>query len=519
MKKYFAKLMMGLGIVAGGFMIACDDIDPAIDSLNFDRLFAPIGVEASITNNINVNLSWKTVQGAESYIVEIYKDSLLFDAANLVYRGETTDTKFTYTLQSDTRYSAQIKAVSSSTNESKWYNITFLTEVPDIYLASEIGDLGADFATLRWPVEAIATKISLSPASSSSGIAVSRSLTDTEIASGIAKVEGLTPGNRYNAILYSGTQKISKREITTLNDGTIVLDPSDDLLAEIANAKSGATLLLKPGEYLSGGSRVTIDKNLTITSYGENYRPVIHAHFDVGVINSFTLKDVTLEGTKSSGVLDNVIQFSTAGNIGTITMDGCRIDNYNKSFISAVSPAIKVESIVINNSVISNVLTNSADFIDIRGGLIKNLALTNSTFYNCAPARDFIRLDETSSTFPSQTSNVVINNCTLDGVANSTSRSILCVRFTTNVMTVSNSIITNTAGTFARYALSSQPICSKNNYFNASGLLVGGSTIADAKFDISGTQTTLDPGYANAAAGDFTVTNKSVTVGDPRWIK
>lgn len=509
---------MALSLIGGLFLTSCDDVDPLVDSLEFDRLFAPTGLASTITNSTTVNLTWKSVEGVESYAIEIYKDSLEFDATNLVYTTETTSASLSYTLLSDTRYSARVKATSSLSAESKWYNITFLTEVPDIFLTEEMGDISANEVIMRWPVGTDATKITLTP---TSGSAISIQLTDQDIASGIVTVTELAANTRYTAVLYSGTQKISKREVTTLKAGTIVLDPSDDLVAAIAAASSGSALLLKPGEYITDGSKVTIDKNISISGYNENNRPVIHAHFEIGNnVSSFELKYVFLEGTKSSGILDHVIQFVTSGTNGNISISGCKIDNYNKSLIAAASSIqVSVDAISIDNSIISNILTNSADCIDIRAGLIKNLSLTNSTFYNCAPTRDFIRLDDASANFPGQTSKISVDYCTFDRVANAADKSLLSARFTSNTISISNSIVSNSLSTLVRYALSSQPTCSKNNYYNASACLGGATAYPDAKYDISGNHTSYDPSYTNAASGDFTVNNSAVSVGDPRWIK
>ena len=57
-----------------------------------------------------------------------------------------------------------------------------------------------------------------------------------------------------------------------------------------------------------------------------------------------------------------------------------------------------------------------------------------------------------------------------------------------------------------------------NNYFNAATYMAGSAT-SGAKYD-TGTFTILNPGFTNAAAGNFTISQSDLRangVGDPRW--
>jgi len=225
--------------------------------------------------------------------------------------------------------------------------------------------------------------------------------------------------------------------------------------------------------------------------------------------------------TSANELHDYAFQYNTTGMAyGSLSVVGCNIHDYNKSLFSgASSVASTIESISIDNCIVTDVLTNSADFMDIRGGYLASLSVTNSTFDNCAPGRDFVRLDDTSGAFPGKVTSVVIDHCTLYGVSNTDDR-ILYVRFVNNTLTMSNTIIANTSAYFTNQSKSAQPECSKNNYFSAPAFVPGGTTISGAKFDISGTYTLLDPGFANAAAGNFTISNQNLIddgIGDPRW--
>lgn len=79
-------------------------------------------------------------------------------------------------------------------------------------------------------------------------------------------------------------------------------------------------------------------------------------------------------------------------------------------------------------------------------------------------------------------------------------------------------MVTNTQGYHTNQASTNIVKFDKNNYFNAPNFK--GSTQSGAKNDPSGT--TLDPGYTNAAGGNFKVSNEELRfqgIGDPRWLQ
>lgn len=523
MKKFFIKYVIGLIFIAGTLTTSCDDRDSILESIDFDRLFSPIGMKANVFKVTELNLSWDVVKGANKYILEIYSDSLSYEEANLVYTGEVSENKFVKELEADTRYSVRVKASGENIEDSKWNGVAFQTGIPDIFLDELIGDVSLDFITMRWPAGTVATELQFKP---ESGETVKYPLSDTELANGLATVTGLTPGVKYTITLYNVKQRKSQTIKTTFPEGTIVVEAGQDLLSIISSAPEGSTLMIQPGEYLSDGVKVPISKNITISGYNANNRPVLHAHFEISTVTSFTLNNLVLDGIKSAGgMVDHTLQFTTSGNCGNIAVESCIVKDYNKSLVAAASGvAVKIESITINNSIVSNIMTNSADCIDIRAGLVQNLNLTNSTFYNCAssPIRDFIRLDDASGTFPGQVSNVLIDHCTMYNVSNDESKRLLYVRFVNNTLTVKNSIFAASNAIYTNQANSSQPECSKNNYYSCDGLWTENVEKPAIKFDNSGTYTTLNPGFKDAANGDFTISNETIRgngTGDPRWIE
>ena len=145
------------------------------------------------------------------------------------------------------------------------------------------------------------------------------------------------------------------------------------------------------------------------------------------------------------------------------------------------------------------------------------LLLTTSTFNNCAPGRDFFRLDDAgTSTQTGLTCNVLLEKCTIYACSNTDDR-ILYVRFQANKITVRNNLFAETSAYYSNQSRTDpNPTFIKNNYFNAPGFFA-----TNTVYDATTTYTTLDPGFVNAAAGNFTITNQTLKdnqVGDPRWL-
>lgn len=513
--------VIGLFIMITG---ACKEVDPVIEELEFDRVFTPVNVTAIIRNMTTAELNWSVRGDADHYVVEFSEDSLVFGSIVRTVEVAPEQLPFRIALDGQTRYSARVKGVSGDgVADSKWGTVTFKTDAENIFAPLEGADIGATSVTLKWPAGSEVTNFIITPGGAS------RAITAQEIAAGSATITGLTGETNYTVLLMKGTKQrgsVTFKTLIDIGDATAVY-PEDDLNAMIASAAEGDVLVLFPGEYLAYTGKITINKSISVKGFYPHNKPILHVQFvlENGVQN-VEVRDVDMDGTYIDPAtslevqLDHAFQYATTGTAyGSLSINSSNIHDYGKSLVSGASPnvASSVESISVTDCVVTNILTISADFIDFRAGHVANLSLKNSTFANCAPTRDFIRLDNSSTAFPGRTTNVVIDQCTLYKVSTGTSNRLLYVRFVNNSLKVSNTIIAETGGSFSNQALTSQPECSKNNYFNAALYYSGASPI---KVDISGTYTTLDPGFVNAANGNFTVTNQTLidtNIGDPRW--
>jgi hypothetical protein len=498
---------------------ACDDLaEPLVEELNFNRALSPLALEATVRDKITIELNWNVRADVDHYVVEFSADSLLFSdiARTVIVTPEEVPIQEAFF--GDTRYSARVKAIGvEDVTESKWSTITVKTDPENIFtLPLQDGDVEGTSATLKWTAGSEVTHFRITPEN------IERAITSEEKAAGEATITDLVGYTNHTVSLYAGNSKRGTVDFRTLADpdgpNTISVQPTDDLNAVIAAANVGATLVLEPGDYLVYTGTVVVGKSLNIRGHYPYDMPKIHVEFSLtDGVESVEVSDVEMVG---DGTLLNAFVYATSSaTYGSLNVVDSYIHDYTRALFGGTGVTSTIQSISLSNSRVYNVVSTGGDFIDFRVGYLANLTLLNSTFMNCAPARDFIRLDNSSATFPGLVSNVLIDHCTLYGVSNGNNRRYLYVRFTDNVLTVKNTIIAGTAGLYTNQPLSSQPTCANNNYFNAPGFYTP-DYVTNVKVDVSGNYTTLDPGFADPIVGDFTVSNQTLIdgkVGDPRW--
>ena len=367
--------------------------------------------------------------------------------------------------------------------------------------------MGTTQVTLRWPKGEQATSILLTPGDKSYAV------TPENIAEGAITITGLGSETSYTAKLMKDDKVRGTREFKTLVDlgGAIAVNPEDDFAAILAGAKDGDAFALYPGKY-GASTKFVVKANVEIKAVRPANKPILSGYISIEDGASLLLKDVVLDGTNNES--NQAIIFNTADvTYGVLVVDGCEIKNHDKG-LTYLNKSSVVESITINNCIISNIVCNGGDFIDSRAGAIKVITLSKSTVYNSCAGRDFIRYDDKSADYPAISPVVNITECTLVGVSGGSSNRLLYIRFKRNSINFSKNLVVSTNGIFTNQASTGVPTFGGNNYFNAPNLFSSG---AKANFyDDSATKE--DPQFKDAAEGNFTVGNIKVTVGDPRWI-
>lgn len=510
-KHIFKSLL--IVILLAGTVTGCDYDEELIEELPVNREFAPINLTAMVRNQVNVELNWRTESNIESYIVE-FSDDPQFN--NIVKTVEVTAAELPVLIpvESETLYSIRVKAISSrGLDDSSWATTTAQTLTEQIFLPGDPRDIRALEATFRWAPDSEVTEIRLSPGE------IIHTITAEERAAGEVTVTGLTPETDYTAILYNENRIRGVREFTTGIDigAGILVTPEDDLFQMITDASADDILVLEPGDYTEQTGTITLDKSLTIRGLRAFDKPKLSVNFKIaeGAVD-VALIDLDIEGATD---LENFLEISETGSYNSLLISGSHIHDFSNSFIKADKDNTILQNLTVENSIVYNILTTGGDFIDFRKSAVMNVNLNTSTFYNVAPGRDFLRLDEatTSGSGSGLTVNITIDRVTIYASSDAGNRRILYVRYEDNEITVKNTIIAQTEGSYSNQAKTDQnPEFSKNNYFNAPGFFDTSARVHDA----SGTYYTLDPGFADPASGDFTITNQTLidnNVGDPRW--
>lgn len=510
------------GLVLASLATSCEEQDDIMTQVEYDRLFAPIGIEARVINKTDVRLSWKEAVGVTGYNIEIFADDSLTYTGTPVRTMTIGADQNPYTveaLEGETKYSARLQAICDNANKaSKWNGVYFKTDAEQLFRPLAEGDVTATSVTLTWTAGRKATRITLQPGN------IVHQVTSDEIAAGKAVIEGLTPETAYEAVMKNGDKTVGHISFETLLDlgGAVEVKPEFDWLTMIAEAEPGTAFAFHPGNYQASVGddgvvgKVVLDKDVEFKAVRPFDRPVINACFQLKGGAAVSMKQIVLDGTGTDG--SQAFDYKEAVEFKGLILEDCEIMNYGKG-VYYVNVAATIDEITFNNCLIHNVVCDGGDMFDCRSGAIKAINLTNSTIWNSCASRDFIRYDDKSSNFPGISPVIIVDHCTIDGVCGG-SRRLLYVRFKDNSIVYTNNILSNTPTNergFSDQGNTAVPTFKNNNYFNAPNFT--SDVNGKAKFfDTEGTL--LDPGYKDAANGDFTLSHEDLIynqMGDPRW--
>ena len=522
MKKNIINKFIFAGLAALAFT-ACSEPDDEITSNSYSRNFSPVNLEARVVNQTQIRVNWSHSEGATAYNLEVFNDSMQF-AGSPVKTATITASELPYTIkgfEGEEYYSIRVQAITEGKDSrtSKWSTVAVQTGREQIFADVTEADLTNTSVTLRWPAGEGADYITITPGD------IRHNLTAAEIAAGSVTIDGLTDDTEYKAVMTRGAKTRGTVKFTTpLNlNGATKVEAGADLVAVIAGAADGEVLALMPGEYAIGADAdaaykygsIAISKNITIRSAKSTDRAIIRGRFQISAGASLDLNQIVLNGQETSG--DQAFNYTEDGEYDHLNVQDCEVFGYTKGFYY-VNKAAKINEITINNCLIHDIECSGGDMFDCRAGAILKINLTNSTVWHCALERDFVRYDDKSSNFEGVQPQITIDHCTLNDVSNLAGKRILYVRFAGNSITFTNNIVSNTQANFSNQSSTAVPTFENNNYWNAAALNAEGG--AGKFIDTTGRE--LDPGYANAAGGDFTVSNEDVKfygIGDPRWIK
>ena len=517
-------MMFGLGTLA---LTSCDDAMDEITSIVLNRDFAPIGLEAKSATENSITLEWTKSHDNVTYTIELFADdSLTFEgtASNTYTDIEATKLKISG-LVYDTKYSARVMTIDNDdpNRNSKWSNVFFRTSAQQIFETPTENDIADRSVIMTWPAGEAATTVRVYV---DDNLVKEQPVTADEVNEGKVVVTGLEPETAYTIRLYNCEKQRGSKDITTIADlnGATLVHEGDDLrtLIEAANdgdvfALYGGTHIIPDSDTEGKASSVKVTKSITIKGIYPTNVPVIKGRFEIYDGASLDISQVVIDGIDNS-TTDQVFNFKTAeATYPRLRVENAEIKNFGKG-VYYLNVAATVQELTFYNCLIHDIVCDGGDMFDCRKGRIDALNFQQCTIYNSAAARDFIRMDDASALGGTPT--ITVDHCTIDGCANGGKR-LLYVRYVGNVINWTNNIVTNTGAVWSNQSKTGVPQFQNNVYFNCAKLNIAdveGKTNMFA--DEAGKE--ANPQYKDAANGDFTVGNESVSklgVGDPRWNK
>lgn len=494
---------------------SCSDPDDELTSVEYDRLFKPTSFEAKVQNKVNIRLIWECLSKADSYTIQLFAndEDMKFEGEPTLEFTDVASSPYTVTgLNDETSYSIRIKAVGSS-KESHWATAFVTTDAEQIFEKVTDDDITAKTVTLRWEAGADVSVIEIT-----GGKEETYTLSDEEKQNGTATISGLTEDTQYTFTIKNAVKARGKVTVTTMPNYTAAY-PGSDLQELIDATEDGGTLMLLPAkdgssnQFIYNGDdgsastkELTISKKITIKCM--DTKPVVARV-------KFVLdgaKDFVLENVKFTGVTGDAL-IKTSNCSGTINVNNIEVEGYGNFVVDPGENVCTVDEFTVTNSYFHD-MCKGKRFVDSQKKkcAILKFNMNHCTVANSCQGSDFLRFDYNAA----QPIEVNFTNNTLYKVE-ATSKGLFYIRsnkagdrfFTANIK---NNVFAEMSDAvfFSQDSKSDNLKFSNNCYHNASNLqkVVGDEDPKKNTYDTSGL--TLDPGFKDAANGDFTITNETL---------
>lgn len=545
--------MMALALSATSCTDGNDwDVDGSLSrlfGLNGDKITVET-TETSATVTFSAFTS-KAVPSPEYYVFEVSKDSLYegVENANIIKFGEdktlTSSPVVLSGLDGDSKYYMRVKAMSSTSNESKWVyykdGSSFKTKAEQIFNNVEATDLFEDHVNLSWTPGADVTHITYANTNDAENIQTIN-LTDEEKAAGKYTLGGLNPTSTYTITIYKNDVKRGQLQVTTpaampaanfkyslASDVTVISQDLIDEIAEKAKAAAGnetnysATIGIPAGAKVAlygindsdgGKTNVTIPDGMSVTFFGLSGgdAPTINLdkNFDIAGSHAFIkFQNVKLEENGAGYFINQ----SKACTVSEFTLENCEVSNLKTSFFRLQgSDAKSIGKLTLKNSIFTK-LCAGYGFIHIDAGSGKghldNVKIDGCTFNSiCVTGKVFIFSKKTDM------QDITIKNSTF---YNCNGNGQYFVDFNTDTFgpstfTIENCIFGKSADEATNKNIRSKTPATVANSFRTTDFFKVIKGVNDTEF--SSTQLFKDP-----ANGDFTIKAGTLKekAGDPRW--
>lgn len=528
------------------------DVDGSLSrlfGLNGDKITVETA-ETSATVTFSAFTS-KAVPSPEYYVFEVSKDSLYegVENANIIKFGEdkslTSSPVVLSGLDGDSKYYMRVKAMSSTSNESKWVyykdGSSFKTKAEQIFNNVEATDLFEDHVNLSWTPGADVTHITYANTNDAENIQTIN-LADEEKAAGKYTLTGLNPTSTYTITIYKNDVKRGQLQITTpaampaanykyslSSDVTVISQTLIDEIAEQAKAAAGnetnysATIGIPAGAKVAlygtndtdgGKTNVTIPDGMSVTFFGlaggETPTITLDKNFDIAGSHAFIkFQNVKLEENGAGYFINQ----SKACTVSEFTLEDCEVSNIKLSFFRFQgSNAKSVGKLTLKNSIFTN-LCAGYGFIHIDAGSGKghldNVEIDGCTFNSiCVTGKVFIFSKKTDM------QDITIKNSTFYN-CNGNGQYFVDFNVDTfgpSTFTIENCIFGKSADEATDKNIRSKTPATVANSFRTTDFFKVIKGVNDTEF--SSTQLFKDPANGNFTIKAGTLKEKA---GDPRW--
>lgn len=545
--------MMALALSATSCTDGNDwDVDGSLSrlfGLNGDKITVETA-ETSATVTFSAFTS-KTVPAPEYYVFEVSKDSLYegVENANIIKFGEdkslTSSPVVLSGLDGDSKYYMRVKAMSSTSNESKWVyykdGSSFKTKAEQIFNNVEATDLFEDHVNLSWTPGAEVTHITYANANDVENIQTIN-LTDEEKTAAKYTLSGLQPTSTYTITIYKNDVKRGQLQVTTpaampaanfkyslASDVTVISQDLIDEIAEKAKAAAGnetnysATIGIPAGAKVAlygtndsdgGKTNVTIPDGMSVTFFGlaggETPTITLDKNFDIAGSHAYIkFQNVKLEENGAGYFINQ----SKACTVSEFTLEDCEVSNVKTSFFRIQGKEAKsIGKLTLKNSIFTN-LCAGYGFIHIDAGSgaghLDNVEIDGCTFNSiCVTGKVFIFSKKTDM------KDITIKNSTF---YNCNGNGQYFVDFNTdsfgpNTFLIENCIFGKSADEATNKNIRSKTPATVANSFRTTDFFKVIKGVNDTEF--SSTQLFTDPANGNFTIKAGTLKEKA---GDPRW--
>ncbi len=536
----FACLAGAAAVLSVGLVACDDDRDDEITSIAYSRIFAPTNVKVQVRNNTNLYLSWTVVADAVAYqVAYCAAEDSLDESKYTVVKSDIAQSTTSYTVEGmagETAYYVAIQALAEdASRNSKYVGGSVTTEGENITKTVDEAQITSSSAVIEWDD------------ARGAGVTYIEILKDSEVVDGLthtvtaeeqeamaATVTGLSESTTYKArlvleengtVTYRGTTSNFKtaRDLSSFTGG--VVSTADELTAALESASDGDIIGINEGAVITVSS-LTINKSIEITSVSTTNPGTLNTRFSITNGAGLSISNVILDGSNTSG--DQTFKYDEDGNYGDLVVENCEIANYTKGvfYIGDGSLTdVELGSVTFNKCTIHDIECSGGDLFDSRKhSAFNSFTVTNCTIYNSCASRAIFRMDDASSNVSGYTpvftiENNIFYNCG-NGSVNNKSYTFLYIRYNQKNSPCSISFKNNIiegfnakCGFYAADDYYTAPSFSNNFYYNCVNLvnLDDDTAAVTPKYrDENGTVLTDASPFADAANGDFTITNEDV---------